>query len=155
MSAKTGRQAKLYYKTPHIDSPGSWNEIENVMGDLMLSDEKGEAEVTTRGSGGYRQFLTTLIAAGVEFKMVWDPDDADFEALHDAYHNDSLIGIAVMDGAIDSGTGLIADMKVFKFSRGEPMEDVMTAEVTLKPTYSTRRPRWIEDGSSPTGTETY
>ena len=155
MGAKTGRQAKLYYKLPHIDSPGDWTEIENVMGDLMLNDEKGEAEVTTRGSGSYRQWLTTLIEAGVEFEMVWDLEDAEFEELHDAYHNDKLIGIAVIDGAVATGTGLIADMKVFKFSRSEPMEGVMVAQVTLKPTYSTRKPRWIEDGASPTGTETY
>jgi len=155
MGAKTGREAKLYYKLPHIDSPGDWAEIENVMGDLSLNNEKGEAEVTTRGSGGYRQYLTTLIEAGVEFKMVWDMDDPDFEAIHDAYENDSLIGIAVMDGAIATGTGLVADMKVFKLSRPEPMEDVMTAEITLKPTYSTRKPRWLEGGATPTGTETY
>jgi len=154
MSGKTGRECKLYYKEGGIAAAGDWTECTNVMGDLTLAHEFGDAEVKTR-STRYIEHMSTLIDAGIEFQMVWDPTDAGFGAFHDAHHNDDIIGVAVMDGAIATGNGLQFDAKVFKFARNEPLEDVAAADVSIKPAYSSTKPRWLEGGASPTGGATY
>lgn len=50
-----------------------------------LNLEKGEADLTTRASGGWRATEGTLKDASVEFEMVWDTEDAGFTAIKDAY----------------------------------------------------------------------
>lgn len=154
MSAKLGMNAKLYYKEGGMDAAGSWNELTNVR-DNTLNLEKGDADVTTRGNNGWRATLATLKDGSVEFEMVWDPDDAGFDAIHDAYFNDNVIGLSILDGAIATGTGLQADFAITNFTRNEPLEEAMTVNVTAKPTYSSSPPRWLEGGASPTGGATY
>ena len=146
MGAKTGLEAKLYYKVggvAHETNP--WLEMKNVR-DNTLNLEKGEADVTTRGNSGWRATVGTLKDGSIEFEMVWDPADAAFAALQNAYLNDEVIGLAILDEAKETGTGLVADFAVTNFSRNEPLEEAMTANVTAKPTYSATAPVWMEQG---------
>jgi len=103
---------------------------------------KGEADVTTRASGGWKQTVGTLKDAGIEFEVVWDTADAGFQAVMDAYFDDTLIGLAVADGPIETpGTQVFkADCAVLKFDRNEPLENAVTVSVTAKPTYSANQP---------------
>ena len=150
MSAKTGLEAKLYFKAGGVAAAGDWAELSNVR-DNTLNLEKGEADVTTRGNSGWRATVGTLKDGSVEFEMVWDPADAGFDAIQDAYFNDGLIGLAILDGAKETGTGLVADFAVTNFSRNEPLEEAMTVNVTAKPTYSDTAPVWMENGVPPLG----
>ena len=149
MTVKRGMDAKLYYKAGGLGAPGSWSELTNVR-DNTLNLEKGEADVTTRGNNGWRATIGTLKDGSVEFEMVWDPEDDGFDAIQDAYFNDSLIALAIMDGDIDTGSGLQADFSITNFTRNEPLEEAMTVNVTAKPTYSANAPQWIENGATPT-----
>jgi TP901-1 family phage major tail protein len=149
MSAKTGMQAKLYYKVGGVAAQGDWVELTNIK-DNTLNLEKGEADVTTRANGGWKATIGTLKSGSVEFEMVWDPDDAGFDAVSDAYFNDQVIGLAILDDEIESGTGLMADFAITNFSRKEPLEEAITVSVTAKPTYSETAPVWIEKGATPT-----
>ena len=88
----------------------------------------------------------TLKEASVEFEMLWDPDDAGFTAIKDAWFNGTAIEMAVMDGDItaDGTQGLRATMAVISFNRSEPLEEAMSVSVTVKPTYAANAPEWME-----------
>ena len=143
MGKKLGFEAKLYYKAAGVADPEAWTELDNCK-DLTLNLEAGEADVTTRGTKGWRATVTTLLDGGVEFEMVWDTEDEGFTALQTAFFARSAIGLAIMDGDIlvAGAQGLHADFAVTNFSRNEPLEEALTVSVTVKPTYSATAPSW-------------
>jgi len=139
MAIKLGMDAKLYYKTGGQSGGGSWNELANTR-DVTLSLETGEADVTTRANSGWRATVGTLKEASVEFEMVWDTADAGFTAIKNAFFNNEMIGLRVLDG--DGGQGLQADFSITNFSRNEALEEAITVSVTAKVTYSDTPPSW-------------
>jgi len=143
MSQRLGMEAKLYRNTGTYAAP-VWVEVANVK-DVTLNLEKGEADVTTRANQGWRATVGTLKEGSLEFEMVWDTGDPGFEALKDAYFNDTPVEMAVLDGVVTaSGSqGLRASFSVTNFSRSEPLEEAITAKVTLKPTYAANPPEWM------------
>lgn len=149
MSIRLGMDAKLYRNTGSGGSP-TWTEITNVK-DLTLNLEKGEADVTTRGNGGWRATVGTLKDASIEFQMVWDANDAGFAAIQQAFFSNTPIEFAVMDGDISdpSSEGLVATFDIFSFTRNEALEEAIMVDVTIKPTYAGSAPQWISgQGSS-------
>lgn len=141
--AQTGNDCILYRNTGTFGTP-VWDDVPNVR-DLTLNLEKGEADVTTRGSGGWRQKIGTLKEGSVEFEMVWEPGDADFEAFRDAWLDNELIDVAVMDGDIEEAgrQGLHAVMEVLSFSRAESLEEGVMSSVKLSPGFSEDAPEWL------------
>ena len=140
---KLGMEAKLYRNTGTYATP-TWVEMTNVK-DLTLNLEAAEADVTTRGNAGWRATIAALKDGSIEFEMVWDPADAGFTAIQDAYFNNTTVEFAVMDGDVTStGTqGLRATMSITKLTRSEPLEQAITVSVTAKPTYSDNAPEWM------------
>ena len=124
--------------------PGSatWNEID-LARDVTLNLEASEADVASRGNSGWRATRAALRDAGVEFDLVWDSDDAELEAIRDAYLNGTEIGLAVMDGDIATAgsEGFGTNFVITGFNRGEPLEEAVTVSVTAKP--ASRQP-WYE-----------
>lgn len=143
MGVKLGLDAKLYRNTGTYASP-TWNEVKNVK-DLTLNLEAGEADVSTRGNGGWRANIATLKDASLEFEMVWDTADDDFTAIRTAFLTNAAIEFAVLDGASNSSgaQGLRASMAITNFSRSEPLEEAIKVSVTAKPTYSANAPEWM------------
>jgi hypothetical protein len=143
MSVKLGLDAKMFRNTGTYATP-VWNEIKNVR-DVTLSLETGEADATTRGNNGWRATVATLKDGSVEFDMVWDSADDDFTAIRDAFLNKTALEMAVLDGdvAAAGSQGLRASFMVTNFSRNEPLEEAITASVTVKPTYSANPPAWM------------
>jgi len=136
-----GKDCKFYYSGSLLTGEAgglpadlSWNEITNVK-DLTLNLETGEADVTTRGSGGFRSSAPTLKDGGIEFEMLWDTADAAFTAIQAAWAAGSELAMAAMDGAIGTSgkQGLAANFVVTNFSRSEPLEEGVTVSVTIKP----------------------
>lgn len=146
MALKLGKDATLKYKVGGVASGNPWVVINNIR-DVTLNLEASEADVTTRGNNGWRATVAALKDGSAEFEMLWDTADAAFTAIKDAYLNNAAIGIAVLDDPGGSGQGLIADMMVTNLSRGEPLEEAITASVTVKPTYSTTAPSWTTTGT--------
>jgi len=142
---KLGMNGKLYYSDTLLDGSTntpdtvSWNEISNVT-DVTVNLETGEADATTRGNNGWRQTLATLKDGSIEFEMNWEPTDAAFAALKDAWLNGNNIALAAMDGAIATADneGLVGNFSVTNFSRAEPLEEVMRVSVTVKPASQTQ-----------------
>jgi hypothetical protein len=144
---RLGLKAKLYRNTGTYSSP-TWNEVKNVK-DLTLALEKGEADVSTRGNGGWRALIGTLKSASIEFQMVWDTSDDDHTAFHEAFFEDEPIEFAIMDGPMvapsgdDASQGLRASCSIFNFSRNEELENAIMTDVSIKPTYSQHAPSWF------------
>ena len=143
MSVKLGLDARLYRNTGAYSSV-TWNEVKNVK-DLTLSVEAGEADVTTRGNGGWRATIATLKDGSLEFEMVWDTADDDFTAIRTAFLTNGTVEFAVLDGpvATSGSQGLRASMAITNFSRSEPLEEAIKVSVTAKPTYSDHPPEWM------------
>jgi hypothetical protein len=140
MAIKLGMEAVLKFKTGGQAGGGSWTALGNVK-DVTLNLETGEADVTTRANAGWRATVGTLKEASVEFEMVWDTADAGFTAIKNAFFNNAVIGLQVLDGT--SGQGLQADFSITNFSRSEALEEAITVSVTAKVTYSATAPSWI------------
>lgn len=142
MGIRLGMEAKMYHGTAGATAT---TEMTNVK-DVTLNLEKGEADVTTRGNQGWRATVGTLKDGSVEFEQVWDNTDSGFAAIKNAYFNDEPIALLILDA--ENGEGLDADFSVTNFSRNEPLEEAITVSVTVKPTYSTRAPTWVEAGGT-------
>jgi hypothetical protein len=143
MPVKLGLDAKLYFCAAGIGGTPTWTELTNVK-NVTLNLQKGEADVTTRANNGWKATAATLKEGSIEFEMVWDTTDAGFTAIKNAWFNNTVIGLAVMDGgiAVTGSQGLWADCAIIDFTRDEPLEDALTVKVTAKPAYSTNAPQW-------------
>jgi predicted secreted protein len=139
MGTKFGFNAQLEYNTSGVGGAGSWEELSNAK-DVTLDLETSEADATTRANNGWRATVAGLKDGSVEFEMVWDTGDAGFTAVKDAFFNNSVLGLKVLDG--DSGEGLVADFNIFKFSRNEPLDGLITVSVSAKIAYSETPPTW-------------
>jgi predicted secreted protein len=140
MAIKLGMDAVLNFKSGGVGGAGAWTELANVK-DVTLSLETGEADITTRANAGWRATVGTLKEASVEFEMVWDTADAGFTAIKDAFFNNAVIGLQVLDGP--AGEGLEADFSITNFSRSEQLEEALTVSITAKVTYDGTAPIWI------------
>ena len=136
MSVVLGLDAVLYRGT--AGQQGSI-EVTNVK-DLTLNLESGEADVTTRKTQGWKASIATLKEGSLEFEMLYDTADDDFQAFQAAYFGNTPIALFVSDGA---GTGMDADFSVTGFNINQNLEEAMTVSVKAKPTASTRAPQWV------------
>ena len=145
MGEKVGLEAKFYYNGSTLldggsNTPGSlsWTEDQNVK-EVNLNTEAGTADMTTRGSNGWRNVLVALKEGSIELTKNFDSADAAYQALRDAYNNRTEIAGAVMSGDINTSgeEGLASNYVVTNFSRSEPLEDGMTVSITLSPSSHT------------------
>lgn len=141
MAFKLGLSAKLYR-----DTGSAWDEVTNVK-NLTLNMDKGEADVSTRGNGGWKASVAALKDASVEFEMVWDLADADLTAIRNAFLNDTVVRFIILDGAIDTAAagcaGLQASFMVTKCTIPQNLEEAIMCQVTMKPTYAAVAPAWV------------
>lgn len=135
-----GIDGKIYRNTGTYGSP-VWNEIPNCK-DLSLNIEAAEADVTTRGNGGWEAVAAALLKGSIEFGMLYDTSDADYTALQTAFLARTAIEFAVMDGSMTSGAhkGFRMTCAILKFGRSEKNTEAMMTEVSLKPTYAANAP---------------
>lgn len=150
MSKSVGKDCKFYHSDSNLGSTSSgasgpstltWTETDRVS-DLTVSLEKGEADVSDRGST-YNEYLGTNKDATLEFTLWWDPDDASVTAIRDAYLDDSLIALAAMDGDVESSgsQGLTANFTITGFSQNQPLQEGVAIDVTARPSEYTE---WYE-----------
>ena len=112
---------------------------------MTINLEAGDADVTTRAGGGFRQSVATLKDGSVDFQMVWDTSDDGFTAFKNAFFNNTSIECSFMDGLIATtgSQGLHADFSVTNFSRSEALEEALMVDVSLKITKSDNTPEWL------------
>ena len=138
-----GYQAKAYINTASGTTP-TWSEID-IVRNVTLNLEKGEADVTTRGAQGWKEVLPTLKEASIETELVWDTSHTIFGKLLQAFLNDENLEFLFLDGPnTQAGSqGLRAVCGVFKFSRDEQLDGALIANVSFKPTYGAVKPSWF------------
>jgi len=138
MSLKLGLDCKAYFGIAGAQASTLIANIKSV----TINMEKGEADVTVRGGSGWRMTVGTLKDGSVEFEMVWDTEDAFFAAMHTAYFGNTNIALMFLDGALGTAgsQGLDADFSITNFTRNEQLEEAVTVNVTVKPSYSTTHP---------------
>lgn len=151
MAAILGLDAKLYYLStgtraawPATGDPTNLVEITDAR-DVTINLSASEADVTTRGSGGWRATLQAVKDATLDFELVADTGDTILAAIKDAFINGTGIAMAALDGASATAgtTGLWADMEVVSFTRNEPLEGPVTHSISMKPTFSAVNPEWV------------
>ena len=114
-------------------------EMTNVR-DLSYSDERGEGDISTRGSS-FELSKTTMRKFAIEFEMVVNDDDTDYAAMLAAYEGN--LPVAFICKSKSDGAGIEADFYVVKFTRSENLRDAQYVSVSIKPTYIARYPSWI------------
>lgn len=129
-----GMDAAAYYAQSPESELSTMTEMRNIRGDLNISMEKGEADVTTRANDGWRATASTLKSCEVTFQMLYRHGDADIAAVETAFLNNSTLDFCFLsdDKAVSGARGPRATFDVANFSRGEPLEDGIAYDVTLR-----------------------
>lgn len=142
---RLGLEAKAYRDTANDYTTPTWSEVTNIR-DLTQNLEKGEADMSTRGSGGFRAVRGTLKNGTVEFQMLFAPSDPEFTAIQNAYFNNEILHMAFMSGDITTAgeQGLRGWFDVLNFSRSEALEEGQLVDVTmaLAPALAAEPPYW-------------
>ena len=127
-----GMNAKLYQGAADATLT-TLTEMGNVR-DLTCTMECGEADVTTRGNSGWKATAPTLKEATLEFEMVWKPGDTGFEAIKNAFLNNTTVALAPLTGdkATNGSEGPRGNWSITNFSREEPLEEAIIVKVTAK-----------------------
>jgi len=128
-----GMNAGLYQGAAGVTDPATMTEVDNVR-DVTLNLEAGEADITTRGNSGWRATAPTLRECSVEFQMVWNPSDAVFTAIKNAFLGASTVALAILDQlrTVSGAQGPLGDFAITNFSRNEALEEAIVADVTAK-----------------------
>jgi hypothetical protein len=141
MSAPLGLAQILYYNSEgpeNYDSP-TWAKVP-IVKDCKVPNSKAEADSSCRGSGGVETKEPALRTVSFEFNVIGDAANAAFIFLRNAYNNNTLIDVWASDYEFDdeentpAGPRIVG--KVFKFDKGEPINDVVTYDVVIKPSYT-------------------
>lgn len=135
-----GFNGKLYRNTGTYGTP-TWNEIPNV-GDVEMTLEASEADISVRAGGGFEQVVAGLIKFEASWKSVYDPADEDQTALRTAFFARTPIEFAIMDQAVGTAgsQGIRATCMVMKMTRIEALGEAMMVDVSIRPTYATNAP---------------
>ena len=93
-----GKDGVAYYNSAGAGiTPEVWVPVPELM-NVNLGMEGAEADVTTRGGGGWRQIVKTLKDGNIESEMLYEPDNANFTFFQAAFFADDLVEMAFLDG---------------------------------------------------------
>ena len=100
--------------------------------DLTVSLEKAEADASTRDNNGWRATVGTLKDASIEFTVLNKNGDTAFGMLQGLWSSGTPTDV----GISDAGGSLTLTCEVMNFNVNQNLEEVVSADVTLKPTQS-------------------
>ncbi|NLG44789.1 MAG: hypothetical protein GX547_16225 [Phycisphaerae bacterium] len=112
--------------------------LQNVQ-DVTVSGDKETIDRVRRGVK-WKGKKTTCKNLALDVALLYDPTDAGFTAIRQAYYNDTPIALAALD---DQGHGWIADYEVTKFERSEPVEGDLTMSLSFALNTDKRSPVWV------------
>lgn len=98
--------------------------------DLTVSLEKAEADASTRGNNGWRATVGTLKDASIEFTVLNKTGDTAFTTLQGLFMSGEPCDVEISD----AGGTLTLTCEVMTFNVNQNLEEVVSADVTLKPT---------------------
>lgn len=132
LNERLGLDAKLYRNTGTYAAP-TWAEMSNVV-DVKVGMERGSADASTRGTGGWRRKIPTLKEATLEFHMLWKTGDTHLDAIRAAYHAGTTVELLVLSGDVaeSDNEGLRATWAVTSFAKSEALEEAQAFDVKLE-----------------------
>lgn len=133
-----GWECELWYAVG--GQGGSWIEATNVK-DLNTPFDKDMIDATTRACAGWKESVCGLKNLEVTWDMVWDSEDAFFAAVIEAYLDNLMLGLRVLDGT--DGQGPQADFYISKCERKEPVAGLVEASVTATKARSDTGLTWV------------
>ena len=91
--------------------------------------------ITRRGSGGIKESEPSIEEVSIDFDLLKNKNDAaDFEQFLAAKVGRSALSVMALDGENEAGSqGPKGNFKVFKWERGEDLENAIAYSITLKP----------------------
>lgn len=141
---RIGKEGALYYKPGGAAAGGAWTLNDDAM-DVSPNFDKELADLSTRGTGGWKAQAGTLKNGEIEFEMLFNPSSAAFAAFRSAFMLDTVMGIRMQDakdGDPTTPTRFEADMLVVNFTPKQPLKEGQTVTVKLV----------VAPGSTPTWT---
>lgn len=136
-----GKDCKAYYSVTPLTSTSyatplaAATELTDIK-DLNFDFSAEKADISTRGSGGWKQEVATLKNASISFQMVWRTADAGFTVIQTAWNAGTEIAFFALDGiktAASGSQGPAGNWMVSKFSRKEGLADAVIVDVELTP----------------------
>jgi len=106
--------------------------------DVDIDMDAEQVDDTTRNNDGWKSTAAGLRNWVVTFSMVKHGGDTLYDTMKSAFDTGSILsGVSVVD---DQGDAVSGSCKIHRFSRREPLNGVVTVDVTLsgqgRPTFS-------------------
>jgi predicted secreted protein len=145
MGIVLGLDCKLYLCTGGIGAtPGAAEGVEVVNArSVKVPLSKTEADVSTRGGGGWKAAVGATKEASIDFDLLFVEGDPNYDTLLDSYNNGTLVGVRAAKGdpAVAGTECFEADCEVMKMDGPEELDGAIIVAVSLKPTFSADPPR--------------
>lgn len=112
--------------------------------DVTVNLSRAEIDVSSRGGAGWRERIGGLKDLSIEFDMLDATADPGYVIVRVAFLTGANIGVRAINGAVfgSGGEGPLSLMQIYNFTRGEPLEDALTFNVTLMPARGATAPEW-------------
>lgn len=137
---RLGEDCKAYYSSTLLGDGSSvdtltWEEVEDIKGDVTITLEKSEVDITTRRHGKWDATAQRGISLGFEFQYQYNPENtAAFNALQSAFINNDQLAMLFLDAAlIDDGIGPYANWDIGNFSRNEQSRNALVYDASGSP----------------------
>ena len=125
-----GWDAKLYRGTAGTPAATLMTNVRDVKLPLNIT----EADISTRASR-FERIDVSLFAASIDFDMLWDETDTDFQVIWAAFIAGTSITMKAL--GIASGSGIQGTFKVVKCEAAQDLKGAQIANVSVKPTVGT------------------
>ena len=135
-----GYNAGLYVN--NADDGSSTYVVVAKVRNVDTSLEASEIDATSRMDDGWTKTVAGLKSWGVGYDIIYDPIDPAWLLLQTGFKSGSPVFMAVLDQKmdVDGAEGIKGLAAVTNFSRGEPLNDIMTTSVSLK---GSGKPEWV------------
>jgi hypothetical protein len=144
---KVGIKGQTYCNTGSHSTP-QWARVK-FLRDLTVAISSNEVAVKNKGSI-WEKFLSGLNSCPLDVEGDWEPGDPVFDSMQQCYWTKEPLEFLILDGGIkkEGAQGLLAGLMVTKFERGEPLEDVMSLNVSLRLAADwEHEPEWVKVGA--------
>ena len=101
--------------------------------DITVNQGGSEVDVTSRNSGGVKQVVLGLKDLSISFQAIYDPSDSAIDALQGSYDDGTPVSVTLSDPTLDYNGSWVCT----QFNVNQPIDGVVTVDVTLKPTVGT------------------
>lgn len=134
MGVKTGLDGKLYASTTEHSAGTPTFTLIDLVESIDHEHSADEIELVNR-RGRHKKYAAGKIAKSYTVRVTYDPADAGFIILYDAFISGAAIGVAIMDDLITvNGTkGWYADMVVMQGPKPEDLTGFDAVEFVLRP----------------------